>query len=435
MELDCGVFFRQYGDMVYLRHVGQRKDYVFDGSAGDVLDYLREHPGCSLKALQDDLAEAFELDDRRCFDEDIRDFTDQLAALGILRQQNPRKTASDTLRQQMKQLARQHKQLFSLTLELTYRCNERCIHCYVDDDVCRERELTLAEYRRVLDEAHALGCMNVLLTGGEVTMRSDYIDIAEYAVNQGFCVDIYTNGLALKLEHIQRLAQLRVNSVSFSIYGPNAQIHDAITRVSGSFDRTLRSMLLCKCAGIDTFAKTVVMRQNYEGLEELMQLGHIAGIDINTSTVVTASHHGRPASEFRLMDPEKYRRVIELAIQYGISEDSVCSPEGHEPGLCDAGVTSLCVDPYGNVMPCNAINRPIGNVRESGLEAICCQSALLKSLEELRFESVCPKEGDCLDARWCSMCIGSAYSESKSWKPTPDVCLMARGTRLANQNG
>ena len=398
MKLGRGVFFQKYGEMTYLRHVGQRKDYVFGGIAYDVLHYLRENPDCQLREMCDDLAEEYELEDRESFDADITVFVEQLNSLGILSQPSTHKS-SDFLLEQVHAACIEQKQLFSLTLEITYRCNERCIHCYVDDDAQEDQELTLEEYKALLNEAREMGCINVLLTGGEVSMRKDFLDIAEYAANKGFCVDIYTNGLTLQPKHVQRMTEICVNSVSFSLYGPNAEIHDSITQIPGSFERSLKSALLCKCAGLDVFIKTVVMKQNYDVLEELLQFSKIAGISINTSMVVTTSHKGMPSYCFRLMDAEKYQRVTELSVLYDIVEGNVVCPEGHDPGLCRAGITGLSVDPYGNVMPCNAIHESMGNIREKSLADIRSSAPLLKELSELTFQKVCPKSGGCEYAR------------------------------------
>ena len=81
-----------------------------------------------------------------------------------------------------------------MTLELTYRCVEKCVHCYIDDakPFCAKDELTLDDYKNFLRQAREMGCVKVLLTGGEVLLRKDFCDIAEFAVAQGFIVDIYT---------------------------------------------------------------------------------------------------------------------------------------------------------------------------------------------------------------------------------------------------
>lgn len=432
MELEHGVYFQQYGDVTYLRHTKQRKDYLFGGSAKSILDALAAHPGHSLEELLAALADVYDLEDCPSFQAEVKSFVDQLEEKGILKSARPQAAPPD-LPSVAREHAVQNHQLFSVTLELTYRCNERCVHCYVDDPADAGRELSLEEYRALFDQLRALGCISVLLTGGEVTMRKDFLEIAQSAVDKGLCVDVYTNGLSLSIAQIERLAGMGLNSVSFSLYGPDAQTHDAITQIPGSFDRTMRSMLLCKCAGLDVYAKTVVMKQNYDRLEDLMRLGKLLGISINAGMMVSVSHGGKPADAFRLMDSEKYQKTAELIHAYDIAGDCQLEPEGHDPALCGAGSTGLSIDPYGNVMPCNAFHESMGNIRSCSLKEIWDDAPFLKTLSKLSFEDVCPQKGGCQYARWCSVCIGALYSEHHAWTVTPDVCLMACGVSRANR--
>src|SRR5688572_23659944 len=76
-------------------------------------------------------------------------------------------------------------------LELTYRCNVRCVHCYLAG---REDEMTLAEWTTVLDALAAEGCLILTLSGGEVLLRRDFFEIAEAARQRGFGLRIFTNG-------------------------------------------------------------------------------------------------------------------------------------------------------------------------------------------------------------------------------------------------
>ena len=383
MNLGNGVFYRRYGDITYVRNVPQRMDYIFNGIASDFLDYIKCHPNCKIEDLCNALAEEYELDNRFLFDEDMKSFASELNEIGILHKINKPQPEED-LRDYVRSVVKETRNIFSATIEITYRCNERCIHCYVDDKIDKNQELTLAEHEKLLDELWELGCHNILLTGGEVTLREDFLDIVQIAIQKGFCVDVYTNGLKLTETHIKRLASLYVNSVSFSLYGPNEKIHDAITGVPGSFNRSLFNLMMCKCAGIDTFIKTVVMKQNYSYLEEIMELGKLIGVSVNTSMVITASHTGRDSKQFRLMDAKKYQHVTELSLEYESNNEFLVNVEGHEIGLCGAGSISLSIDPFGNVAPCNAIYKSMGNIREKSLRDIWEQSPILDFLNNLR---------------------------------------------------
>ena len=91
------------------------------------------------------------------------------------------------------------RQLYSATLEITYRCNEKCIHCYVvePDNLDLSRELNTQEYIKILDELYDLNCLHIVFTGGDPFVRTDFIEIYNYARSKNFAVDIFTNAQIL----------------------------------------------------------------------------------------------------------------------------------------------------------------------------------------------------------------------------------------------
>src|SRR5512135_320975 len=76
------------------------------------------------------------------------------------------------------------------TIEATRRCNLHCVHCYnnlpIEDRSSRNRELTSADHRRILDEIAGAGCFWLLYTGGEIFAREDFPDVYRYAKSKGF---------------------------------------------------------------------------------------------------------------------------------------------------------------------------------------------------------------------------------------------------------
>src|ERR1700691_603015 len=79
----------------------------------------------------------------------------------------------------------------SVQLDLTYRCNERCVHCYLDHE--DHGEMTTAEIKHLLDEM-ADDCVFILtMSGGEIMLRKDFFEILEYARERTFCITLKTN--------------------------------------------------------------------------------------------------------------------------------------------------------------------------------------------------------------------------------------------------
>src|SRR4030065_818883 len=87
--------------------------------------------------------------------------------------------------------------LDSLDMELTERCNNNCIHCYInlsaDDLHAQQRELSTEEIQEILQEAASLGCLTIRFTGGEPLLRKDFEDLYVFARRLGLKVIIFTN--------------------------------------------------------------------------------------------------------------------------------------------------------------------------------------------------------------------------------------------------
>lgn len=137
-----------------------------------------------------------------------------------------------------------------LFVELTARCNERCTHCYADASPERAEELSLDQVRAALDDARALGFASVQFTGGDPLLHRGLVEAVEHARSVGFTrVELFTNGLSLSTELLDRLAPMRPE-FAFSVYSHDPEEHDAVTRVPGSHARTLRAIRRCLDRGL-----------------------------------------------------------------------------------------------------------------------------------------------------------------------------------------
>lgn len=424
MRLKAGVYFFDCGEYAYLRNVNDTKEYLVSPIGYDIVSFLQKNPGCSHEDLCQALAEIYEVASPQVLAEDVQEFLLELSGNQLVELPGEAETAGPSISDRVDALCREMGKLYSATLELTYRCNERCVHCYVDDGCSSnsQAELTLEEYRSILDQLKDMGCIHLLLTGGEVCLRKDFLEIAEYAVSKGFLVDVYTNGIGMTDEQFDKLCELKVNSVSFSFYSGEAAVHDAITKVPGSFERSLKRLMMFKCAGVDTYIKTVVIQQNLDSLESLFRLGKRLGIAVNPATSISDSHLGASRGTCRLQDQTQRLRAARLLQQY----DPVEPTDAHrdmDGAVCRAGITILSIDPYGGVHPCLAFTEPVDSIRRRPLKEIWETSELMNRLRSFRFRDLTKECGSCKYADTCGVCIGAAYSESGGRLcPNGDTC-------------
>jgi MoaA/NifB/PqqE/SkfB family radical SAM enzyme len=288
---------------------------------------------------------------------------------------------------EMMQWVAEHGYLWSAFWEMTYRCNERCVHCWnpgaahsPHETPQRETdELTTEEGCRLIDELAEVGVFRLTLSGGEVLLRQDFFDIVAHARRRGMSVAIYTNGLKLTPANLDRLAHLWPDSVGISIYSANPKIHDEITGVPGSFEKSYDALHRVHARGIKTYLKSSQMSHSVQGYGKVQQLALQAGaapeIDLNMSATLDGK---LDPMKLAVQDPAT---LIVMAatpgspLFVGTSETNFGRVErAKDESVCGAGVGLMSIDPTGAIVPCSSLPIPIGTFRENGFKSIWLKS-------------------------------------------------------------
>ena len=264
-------------------------------------------------------------------------------------------------------------------IALTYRCQNRCTFCYADaPDRGRDvPEMTTDEVRviidRLYDEAH---CPTVSFTGGEPTLRPDLPELARYAKDKGMRVNLITNGVLCADEgYVGELAAAGLDSAQVSVEGGCAEVHDAITRHPGSWERSVRAVRNLRAAGIHTHTNTTICGGNREHLMELIDfIAEDLGSEYFSMNMVirTGTALENTQDDIRYTEiGDLIRAVQERARQRGIrfvwySPVPYCLFNPVQAGLgskscaCVDGLIS--VSPSGELLPCSSFERGIGDL-------------------------------------------------------------------------
>jgi len=139
-----------------------------------------------------------------------------------------------------------------LWLELTARCNLKCIHCYAESAPIPkfQDKLTPQDYFRLIDEASFLACRKIQFIGGEPTLVRELPDFIKHARKRGFeFIEVFTNGTTISDKLLQCFMDNDV-AVAISFYSDKAEIHDDITKKFGSHKATLRNIKRILGAGL-----------------------------------------------------------------------------------------------------------------------------------------------------------------------------------------
>jgi radical SAM protein with 4Fe4S-binding SPASM domain len=329
-----------------------------------------------------------------------------------------------TLTQEMNERARKAGVPLGVQFDLTYRCNERCVHCYLDHH--DDGELTTAEILDILQQLAAAGTFFLCFSGGEVQMRSDFFRILEYARSSLFSVTIKTNALMIREQGADYLAKLGVQAVQVSVYSDRPEVHDAITQLPGSLRGTLAGIRLLRARGVKTIINNVLMRANLQDVCGVIALAKELGAEYRFDPSVTPKldgdrsvlNYGLSHAELRevFRTPELVGDVNEFCSPGSVADDSVLN------GLpCSAGHTYCYISPYGEVYPCVQFPLPAGNLRRQRFVEIWKHSPQMQEVRSLRVRDL-PDCSSCLHVATCGRCPGLAYMDGDMRGPSGQDC-------------
>jgi AdoMet-dependent heme synthase len=314
----------------------------------------------------------------------------------------------------------------SVHFDLTYRCNERCVHCYLDHE--DHGELTTAECLEVLEEIAAAGALFLTFSGGEIFLRPDLFEILAAARRLHFDISLKSNALLITPERAAHLRELGVRRIQISVYSADPAIHDAITKVPGSFARTIATIPFLLAQGLKVKLACPLMRQNllaYRGVMELAdKLGVPYILDLTITPMMDGSRepvaHRVASSDLLpvLQDPvlnachahPSGEQSAAFGAKLGSGVSSGLESSAYDDIPCSAGHNSCYISPYGDVLPCVQLPKPAGNLRRQRFAGIWYRSPALAEVRSVRDTQlrVCSR---CAIRKYCERCPGLALWE------------------------
>lgn len=275
-------------------------------------------------------------------------------------------------------------------IELTYRCNHLCTFCY--NSPTGAREMTTEQIFEVLRKVADMGVLYVTLTGGEAMCHKDFFKIGAEVRRLGMALRIYSNGYLLADKRmVRRVKELDPIEVEISIHGGRPETHDALTRIKGSFEKTVKGLENLKEAGVKLLLKCPITRLNQDELFEIKALGDRLGTHISYDAVITPKDDGN-------LDPLDLRADAEFLERYwnewypqlngGQEPPKKNHCAGDDSANCGTGRSGFTIDPYGNLLPCVAFRRSAGNVLEmDDLTEVWQKSPVLNQVRDLAVEA------------------------------------------------
>jgi len=324
-----------------------------------------------------------------------------------------------------------------VSIEVTRRCPLECLHCYnnlpMGDMDAKRRELTKEEHFRVLDELVEMGCFWILYTGGEIFARKDFLEIYTYAKKKGFLITLFTNGTIINEQIADYLKEWPPFAIEITLYGRTRETYEALTAVSGSYDRCLRGIRLLKERGLPLKLKTVATSINKH---EVMAMRRFAEEELGVEFKMDGQINPRiDCSQSPLavrLTPEELV-AIDMNMPKGISEYRRLAERDLErpPNLaqidtvyyCGGGMNGFAINACGEMGICVISQQETFDIRASGVKTVWDKSLLdLRTQKRTRVT----KCVECRIQSLCSMCPANGEMENGDREsPVEFLCHVA----------
>jgi len=280
---------------------------------------------------------------------------------------------------------------YRLDLALTYRCNNDCAHCYN----ARERgfsELDTEGWKLAIDKAWALGIPHIIFTGGEPTLRDDLPELVAHAEANGQITGLNTNARRLSdPTFVQRLVDAGLDHVQVTVESSDADIHNRMVRAN-AFDQTICGLENALATRLFVMTNTTMLRDNVESIPATLDF--LADLGVPTVGLNALIYSGHGATVGTGLPERDLKPLLEVARQkteargqrliwYTPTQYCHFDPVQMELGVkgCTAAQYNMCVEPNGDVLPCQSYYQPLGNLLRDDWDTIWNHPLALKLRE------------------------------------------------------
>jgi radical SAM protein with 4Fe4S-binding SPASM domain len=262
---------------------------------------------------------------------------------------------------------------YRMDLALTYRCNNNCAHCYN----ARERsfpELDTVQWKAVLNTLWKLAVPHIVFTGGEPTLRDDLPELIAHAESLGQITGLNTNGRRLADKgFVHSLLEAGLDHVQITIESSNEATHNEVVGGSNAFRQTIEGVRNALASPLFVMTNTTMLRSNVHTISETLDF--LADLGVPTIGLNALIYSGRGLTVGTGLKERELPPILELAasktiahgqrlVWYSPTQYCEFDPTQHDLGVkgCTAALYSMCVEPNGDVLPCQSFYSSMGNI-------------------------------------------------------------------------
>lgn len=270
-------------------------------------------------------------------------------------------------------LSNQPSAPYRMDLALTYRCNENCSHCY-NARPRNHPELDSSSWMRIIDRLWDIGIPHICFTGGEATLRDDLGQLITHAEEHGQITGLLTNGRKLSdHDYTQELKAAGLDHVQITIESSRPEVHDRMVRANGAWRDTVAGIRNALDVGLFVMTNTTLLEANAYHIKETIDF--LAGLGVPTIGCNALIYSGKGKEIDTGLPEEDLSPLLDIVKQatdehgqrliwYTPTQYCHFDPVQMQLGVkaCTAAQYNMCVEPDGNVIPCQSFYEPLGNM-------------------------------------------------------------------------
>jgi radical SAM protein with 4Fe4S-binding SPASM domain len=302
-------------------------------------------------------------------------------------------------------------QLTNLHIEITSKCNERCVHCYIPHGN-KLSDIDPGLFYDILEQCKEMKLLHLTLSGGEPMAHKNFNDFLNKCKEYNFSVNVLSNLTLLNDEIITVMKANSLLGVQVSLYSMDSIIHDDITQMKGSFEKTKNAILQLIENDIPLQISCPIMKQNKNCYEDVLDWAKKHKIHFSSDYVIIARFDHTTQNLQSRLSINEIKDLLSIRVANDISyldqiikESEKKKNIGVNDNICSVCHSSLCIAENGNAYPCAGWqDYTVGNVKETPLKEIWDNSEQVQYLRGLRKKDF-PKCIQCSEKEFCTMCM------------------------------
>ena len=348
---------------------------------------------------------------QECIEKDLRFSYKTVEPEGEIKDCSPTKNIAKSTQDFFEDFFKDEPQLTNLHIEITSKCNERCIHCYIPHDD-KVNHINIELLYNILEQCKKMNVLHITLSGGEPMLHDHFCDFLKKCNEYNFSVNVLSNLTLLDNNILEEMRRNPLLSVQVSLYSMKPDVHDAITQTKGSFKKTKNAILKLIENDIPLQISCPIMKQNMNCYTDVIAWGKNHSIHVGSDYVIIARYNHTTqnlVNRLSLNDVEDIlnKKNVNDPHYLEIIEKNAEKKKSINPSdiVCSVCYSSICITETGNVYPCAGWqDYVVGNVNETSLKDIWNHSMKVEYLRNLRKRDF-PKCIQCSDYEYCTMCM------------------------------